>query len=435
MSALAHRKRLSISRGAAGLVLVLVTLLGAACVPDIPPNQFATHPRTIGTNPADKTPHVLNGRVHAVLDLGARVIVGGDFTQVKKYSEPTIYARRGIFAYDKASGAIDRSFVPRINAGMIYDMVFTSTGIIIGGSFSSVNGVAHQSLAKIHPRTGALVRAFGGFTDGWVTTMSLRGGRLFIGGAFSKVDTVPRKMLASVRADNGFVESLLDIPVETALRGSPVLYQLDATRTGRTLVITGNFTRVGGLSRHQVAIINVGTSSSTVSSWATNGFAKGACGTEHDYYVKDVDIAPDDRYFTIATTGEWRDTVGHCGSVSRWELGRSGAGQLHTWADYTGGDSLSAVVSTGSAVYAAGHQRWANNENAPASDTKGPGALDRAGIAAYDPATGTVLPWTIQRDRGLRVGTLTPTDAGLWIGSDSAGLGNEWHPRLGFIPL
>ena len=39
----------------------------------------------------------------------------------------------------------------------------------------------------------------------------------------------------------------------------------------------------------------------------------------------------------------------------------TGSGLEPTWADYTGGDSLTAVAVTGRAIYVGGHQRWMNN--------------------------------------------------------------------------
>lgn len=419
---------------ATGLV-VLVALALAACGPIAAPPTSPTHPRPVSTNPDDRTPHVLDGRVHAVLDLGSRVIVGGEFTTVKEFNRPAQHARRGLFAYDKATGAIDTAFVPALDRGGVRDLAVSGDGqLLIGGSFQSVGGHTSAGLAKLDPSTGAPNRAFQGGTDGWVLTMAARGNRLFLGGTFTRVGNTSRRRLAVVDSTTGAVDARFDVPVDQALRAAPLVNQLDATRDGSRLVITGNFMLVGGQPRTQVAVIEVGPSSAALSSWATDGYRAGACSSTIDYYVKDIDISPDDRFFAVVTTGSWRGLSTLCDTVARWELGRTGPGQQPTWTDHTGGDSLSAVAITGTTLYAAGHQRWANNELAPGGDTKGPGAVDRPGIAAYDSATGDVLPWAIDRERGLQVGTLTPTAQGLWIGSDSSRLGHEWHPRMSFLP-
>lgn len=419
-----------------GLVVATAAmLLLAACGPTAPdPNPV--HPSTVSTNPDDRTPHVLDGQVYAVVDLGSRVVVGGEFTRVKEFNRAPVFARRGIFAYDKATGAIDTRFVPALDRGGVRDLVLAPDGrLVLGGTFLAVNGTASAGLAKIDLTTGATTTGWRGTTNGWVTTMALRGERLFIGGTFTRVGSTSRVRLAAVHAGTGAVDPGLAVAVDGVVRGAPIVARLDATSTGDRLIITGNFTLVGGLARPQVAIVEVGSTTSAVSRWATTAYRLDACNQSYDYYVKDVDISPDDRYFAIVTTGAWGGLSTMCDTVARWEMGRSGADQRPTWTDFTGGDSLSAVSVTGAAVYAAGHQRWANNESAPQGDVKGPGAVDRAGIAAYDPVDGEVLSWTLDRERGLQVGTLTATSSGLWIGSDSSRLGHEWHPRLGFVPL
>lgn len=432
MTSSPHRRSLLV-----GATLVTLGLLLTACRPLAAPVVDAVHPSPVSTNPEDRTPHVLDGRVHAVIDLGDRVIVGGEFTQVKAFNKPAVFARRGLFAYTRATGAIETGFVPDLDRGGVRDMAVAPDGkLIIGGSFASVGGHVSPGLAKVDGYTGAPITGFRGATDGWVLTMALRGDRLLVGGAFSKVARQPRTNLAAVSATTGAIDPVLaDLPVTTALRGTTNVNQLDATTDGTRLVITGNFSRVAGVLREQVAVIGLTASGAWLTDWSTRAYRGGVCASGYDYYLKDVDIAPDGAWFALVTTGAWRGLATMCDTVSRWELHRSGPDLQPTWTDHTGGDSLSAVVITGAAVYAAGHQRWANNENTPGGDRAGPGSVERPGIAAYHPATGDVLPWAIDRERGLQVGTLTATPDGLWIGSDSSRLGNEWHPRVAFLPL
>ena len=59
----------------------------------------ATNPQEgehdVSSTPTRSTPppHVLDGNTQAVVDLGSRVIVGGKFTQVKRYNQPTVFSR------------------------------------------------------------------------------------------------------------------------------------------------------------------------------------------------------------------------------------------------------------------------------------------------------------------------------------------------------
>ena len=95
------------------VVAVLAPLVPGAPVAAAPPP--ATHPGVVNPNPIDNTPHIVGQgvRTEAVLDLGTRVIVGGTFTQVKAFNRPAVFNRSFLFAYDKATGAIDTTFVPQ----------------------------------------------------------------------------------------------------------------------------------------------------------------------------------------------------------------------------------------------------------------------------------------------------------------------------------
>ena len=156
------------------------------------------------------------------------------------------------------------------------------------------------------------------------------------------------------------------------------------------------------------------------------------CHKSYKTYVRAVDFAPDSSYFVVVTTGAHPGPQRMCDSAARFDLSGNG---LHgpTWVNHTGGDSLTAVSVTGAAVYVGGHQRWMNNPYG--NNSPGQGAVDRPGVAALDPGSGFVLPWNPGRSRGKGVRALIATSAGLFIGSDTDRLGNEYHGRFGLFPL
>ena len=62
----------------------------------------------VSSNPADWTPHVLDGKVAAIVQVGNKMVAGGQFTQVAGAAAPTAaIARSNIFAFDATTGAID----------------------------------------------------------------------------------------------------------------------------------------------------------------------------------------------------------------------------------------------------------------------------------------------------------------------------------------
>ncbi len=150
--------------------------------------------------------------------------------------------------------------------------------------------------------------------------------------------------------------------------------------------------------------------------------------------MRDVDIAPDGSYFAVVTSGSYGGgPPALCDTVARWETNVDGPDQQPTWVDYTGGDTLTSVALTGTAIYAGGHQRWMNNPFV--GDAEGPGAVARSGIAAVDPANGIPFSWNPGRARGAGAFALTATTRGLYVGSDTEQLGGETHRRLGMFPV
>jgi hypothetical protein len=80
-----------------------------------------------------------------------------------------------------------------------------------------------------------------------------------------------------------------------------------------------------------------------------------------------------------------------------------------------------------------GHFRWVNNPDG--RDSKGPGAVDRRGLAALDPELGTALDWNpaMPSVRGGRA--LLATPEGLWAGSDALRVGGRPRHGLAYFPL
>ena len=106
--------------------------------------------------------------------------------------------------------------------------------------------------------------------------------------------------------------------------GKPRVAHFDISPDGTELVATGTFTKVDGLDRAQIAMIDLSTTPASVSSWQTDAFTP-ACATRFDTYVRDVSFAPDGSYFVVANTGAWFGgaNAGSCAdSVQRWRAAR-----------------------------------------------------------------------------------------------------------------
>ena len=406
--------------------------------------------RVVSADPADRTPHVMNGSVNAITQVGNKVIAAGTFTKVSpagSFADTSDdVVRNRIFAFDATTGAIDPAFDPNMG-GAVSSLDTDGTFVYAAGSFGSVGGsTATKRVVKL-TSAGTVVPGFKAVPSSVVNEVVVRGGRVYIGGGFTSVRsggvTSSRVALAALDATTGAVLPGVDVPFAGVYDpangggGSTNIKRFDVTADGSRLVAVGNFATVGGQPRVQVAVLDTGGTTATVTPWSTDRLdrAHNSCSRSFDSFTRDVDLSPDGSYFVLSTTGAVAGGAGSgtlSDSVSRWETAAAG-GTQPSWVDYTGGDTTYGVAVTGSAVYVGGHFRWFNNPFQ--SDQAGPGAVSRPGIAALDTVNGLPLSWNPTRARGVGAQALLTTDQGLWVGSDTTKLAKERHGRIAFLPL
>jgi hypothetical protein len=414
-------------------VATAVLATSASVVPAA--NADLKHSAVVSANPADSTPHVLDGAVRAVAVVGGKVVVGGNFEKVREAGKgkPEI-ARHNIFAFDLKTGKVDATFKPAVN-GTVYALEpGPADTVYAAGSFGTVNGVALGALTQLKLPTGVAITTFKPRVGGGIIfTMVRRNAHIYIGGRFTKVATKPRTVLARVDATTGNVDDTFNLTVSTPRQGDLKVFKLAVNPQDTRLLINGTFTMVAGQRRYQIAMIDTTAKPAALTTWSTERYATPCNPNSFDTYMRGMDFAPDGSYFVVVTTGGPGGTSQLCDSAARWETAKTGAKQQPTWVNWTGGDTLLSVSVTGAAVYVGGHQRWHNNPYG--SDSAGPGAVERPGIAALNPTDGKALAWNPTRSRGHGVEALVATSAGLWVGSDTDELGREYHGKVGFFPV
>ena len=399
---------------AAVLIAVSVLTLSPASSGAATNPQEGEHDVVVNTNPLDTTPHILDGNTQAVVDLGSKVIVGGKFTQVKRWNQPTVFTRNNIFAYDKATGAIDTTFVPQLD-GQVTAMLQAADGkVFVSRPVQTVNGVAGGFLVKLDPVTG--VSGHDASTpqpNGMVYDIHLHGG------TFTSAAPSPSSATSSAPTSHGERRR----PVSADRRTDVALHhrghRLHPGHAPRRLARRHRRSSRSATSPRWGASTGRTSPSSTSAAprprsatWFTDGYRYGVCSSSYDTYIRDIDFSPDGSYFVVVFD---RRLPGPALPLRhRRPLGdRTATGTVTpTWTDYTGGDTLSAVAVTGAAMYVAGHQRWANNAIPSGGDRKGPGGVDRVGIAALDAESGVPLSWNPGRERGITVWRMVPTADG-----------------------
>ena len=196
---------------------VLLVLLSAAVLVGLlaQPGTAVNVPQAavVSSNPADWTPHVLDGKVDAIVQVGDKMVAGGLFTRVANAATPTTaIPRSNIVGFDATTGTVDTAFAPVLD-GEVESLAVAPDGLhaFAGGSFTKINGVAQKSLVKLRLSDGARITAFKGRTNARVKDMAVSGGRLYIGGTFKTANGVARTALAALDPVTGALSADLNL--------------------------------------------------------------------------------------------------------------------------------------------------------------------------------------------------------------------------------
>jgi hypothetical protein len=385
--------------------------------------------KVVSANPANYTPDVRNGAVYKMAEYRGVMYAGGSFTSVSAAGSSRAYARSRIVAFNAATGRLT-AFAPRIN-GDVWAITASGGSLYVGGSFTTVNGVARRGLVKLNPVTGAVDPRFNAKLTGSVTEAAVVAGRLIVSGTFAA-------RLSALRPSSGANTGYLNLAVRGSVArnaGPTEVYRFAVNPAGTRLVGLGNFTTVGGARHYRAFMLNLAATTSSVSTWNYPPLEQFCAASTIPDYMRDVDFSPDGSYFVFVSNGfvplSGQVGVSLCDATSRFETATL-APTRPTWINYTGGDTLHSVAVTDKAVYVQGHQRWLNNPRG--RDSAGPGAVSRPGIGALDPRTGRALAWNPTKDRGVGGKDLLVTARGLWVASDTTHIGHETHQRIALLP-
>jgi uncharacterized delta-60 repeat protein len=207
------------------------------------------------------------------LQADGKILIGGTFAT---YNE---VPRRGI-ARLNTDGSLDTSFDPGAGipgfATTVSNIVVQGDGkIIIGGNFTSYNGVARNRIARLNAN-GTLDTSFnpGTGADNQVDAIALQGGKILIGGGFTTYNGVASNHIARLNSDGS-----LD-PTFNPGTGTDGSINAIALHPDGTTYIGGLFSTYNGLARHGVAHLNADGS-------LNGGIIK---GTGANNYVRSVAI-------------------------------------------------------------------------------------------------------------------------------------------------
>jgi hypothetical protein len=413
----------------------------------VPRGTGLQHSSLVSEFASFNTPGVLDGSVYAIAVDGDTVFVGGSFQQIQDPFSEQIINQPYLFAYSQATGRVLPEFDPVLdNDVFALETTGEGVGIFAGGVFGTINGDSNRrGLVKID-NNGDRVTGFAARLDALATTLIRHENTLYVGGNFANISGTDVENLAAIDTLTGAVLPSVNLDFDGAIsvvangtivtQGVQGVDDIDISSDGRLMVVAGNFSTINGTSRPRLAVIEL-EDQARVSNWNTDVFDVQCPNTAFPQYILGIDIAPDDSYFVVGTTGFRILGNPACDTITRYELwDLSNTDVQPTWVNFTGGDTIYEVVSTGHAVYAGGHFQFLDNDFGT-GNVGGPGSSQRAGLAALDPLNGlTVRDWQSDRNpRGRGTFALIPTDEGLFIGDDTDFLNGSQHRKLKFLPL
>jgi len=338
-----------------------------------PRNRLAAFDATTG-NLLPWNPDMPSGRIEKLTVSGGIVYVGGQFTDVG--GQP----RKNIAAIDGSTGVVS-SWNPTVDGinSSVQNIVVSGSLVYVSGFFTSAGGASRRSLAALDISTGSAT-AWNPDPNSTVRAIELTGSTMYIGGSFTTVGGTLREYLAEVSTSTGALTSWDPNFTDNAV--------YDVALSGTTLFVAGTFDNVNGLQKAN--LVAVSTTTGALTSWDPNP-GEGVTGMALFGTTLFVE-ASDDNNFHF----NWQ-------AANDFAVIENTTGNLYLTDLSTGSSSITSAITQDNTLYIAGDFTDVNGE-------------PRAGLAAIDIPSGTVLSWAPVTD-GL-VASLSLNGSTVFLGGN-----------------
>jgi hypothetical protein len=344
---------------------------------------------------------VADSAVRAVVRDEKRFYIGGDFT----YIGPNT----GSLAVLNLTNGKALANLPRVNGTIRALATDEAGGIIMGGNFTKVDGVARNRLARLLPDF-KLDSTWNPGANGEVFALLRMGGRLFVGGAFTEVGGARRNKIAALDARTATpLPWNPDVPIET-----DTVYCLAAADSA--VLVGGNFRVIGSEIRMHLARLDTSTNPAAqrAAAWDPAPAGPVLC-----LAVKDSVVFIGGRFASV-------------GGVPRRSIAAVGlrSGAVQDWfAQPDAGAVVYALALAGNRLYVGGHFKSMNG-------------TPRSHVACLDVRMGKLLPWApiaggtvlalaATAEKIFMSGRFTQTDGApraYFAAADAAGKLTAWSP-------
>ncbi|TCO52058.1 hypothetical protein EV646_1011055 [Kribbella antiqua] len=240
------------------LVLAIVTgaaVVAAALIPSGPPSEAASPGFASAVSSVRQTSWQTNNSVNALAIAGDTVYAGGLFTRIRQPGKPAGQGesvRTYIAAFNRKTGA-PTSFAPKLN-GPVYSIATSPDGkwVVIGGDFTTVNGLSRHKLAMFNVATGKIVIGWDPKFSARVKALAIYGNSVYVGGAFGRVDGTTRNRLAAVSVSQGVLQAWNP-------NADDDVYAVDVSDNGQRVFVGGPFEKINGKDHYSLAMVNTTT--------------------------------------------------------------------------------------------------------------------------------------------------------------------------------
>lgn len=377
------------------------------------------------------------------------------------------YERHNAVAIDATTGE-PTAWAPDVD-GQILAIKAGCTGgsLYIGGSFHHVNRATRNYAARVSTTTGHTLK-WNPDPDATVQDLSIGYRHIIVSGDFSRIGGAARNLIASVNRKTGAATGWLRLSITGhEPEGPGRVTKLVVNHAGTYGVAIGNFNRVNTRVHRRIFVLHFTRSRVWLQRWKTpltksnhNSNVGTDCGVDKPDPDLDVGWTPDDSKFGTASTGAAQyESI--CDTAAIWSASSKAMTSKENRplaVQYTGGDSLSAILLTNTLGWTSGHNRWANNPPLyppvvvqPCSpnqlpiklgpgyagfDCKGPSAIDRPGLIGFSLSTMRATSWNPGRSRQRAMhNTMFFTSLGMCIGSDGDEAAGAAHNDLVCFPF
>jgi uncharacterized delta-60 repeat protein/uncharacterized repeat protein (TIGR01451 family) len=184
-----------------------------------------------------------------ILQPDGRILVGGAFSAFNSTNVPGIVRLN-------TNGTVDASFKPGAGAdGPVFAVALQADGkVLIGGDFAAVNGTLRNRIARLNV-DGSLDATFNPGTGMSAPVRALLfqpDGKIVAGGSFTSVNGVNRNYLARMNADGTLDTNFLAAPLTGADNSVFTL----ALQVDGKILVGGDFNRFNGVTRNRLTRLN-----------------------------------------------------------------------------------------------------------------------------------------------------------------------------------